>query len=325
MYATNLSVNDTYLKKSNSACAGSRGNGILMGRGNTFLLDPGDELHMTEKIQLVFRPFKPAKEAVFTSIQQRERDIFADDFLITGRLLGQGAYGKVLIGIDQTTQRQLACKVVRLDHLYTKTHLPNLRLPTGPREQKVTACRKRWPTLVAACFREFDILKDISHPNIVGIEKVFWSNHTIYIFQDLVTGGDLFSFLEYSGGRLDDIQAAVIIRQILLGIEHLHAHQIVHRDLKPDNILMTSLDDGARVVITDFGNARYLPNVANGDRASQSKCQRMFSYAGTLEYTAPEIHHMNPTISEDAGYTKSVDMWSIGTITAWESNCAEVW
>lgn len=317
MYATNLSVNGTYLKKSNSKCTGSQGSGIFMGRQNTFLLDPGDELHISESIHLVFCSYNPMQQANFTRIQEREKAIFAEDYLITGRLLGEGAYGKVLIGIDQDSQRQLACKVVRLDHLYTESHIPNIRLPTDPHEQKATARRKRWPIRVAACFREFDILKDLSHPNIIGIEKVFWSNNTIYIFQDLVTGGDLFSFLEYKGGRLDEAQAAVIIHQVLLGIEYLHSHGIVHRDLKPDNILMTSLDDGARVVITDFGNARYLPgSFKQNHEQVPNKCERMFSTAGTLEYTAPEIHGMNPMIPSDGGYTKSVDMWSIGTITA---------
>lgn len=287
-----------------------------MDRGDTFLLDPGDELHMSESNYLIFRSYKPTKEAELTTIQQREKAMFASDFLITGRLLGEGGYGKVLIGINQATQRQLACKVVRLDHLYTEPHIPNLRPPTDARVQKSKSGRKRWPTRVAACFREFDILKDLSHPNIVSIEKVFWSNNTIYILQELVTGGDLFSFLEYKGGRLDEALAAVVIRQVLLAIEYLHGQGIAHRDLKPDNILMTCLDDGARVVVTDFGSARYLPDTFRRGTQSPRKFQRMFSTAGTLEFTAPEIHGMNPMAPIEGGYTKSVDMWSIGTITA---------
>jgi len=66
---------------------------------------------------------------------------------------------------------------------------------------------------------------------------------------------------------------------VLQALEFLHARDIVHRDLKPDNILMTSLSDGARVVLTDFGNARHIP-LAEGK-------QRMFSMVGTLEYAAP--------------------------------------
>jgi serine/threonine protein kinase len=316
VYATDVSVNGTYLKKKNAECVGSQGRGILMGHSGTFLLDNGDELHISESIKLVFCSLKSIEEAPFTLIQEREKAIFANDYLITGRLLGEGGYGKVLIGVDQTTQRQLACKMVQLEHLYEKPHMPNLRLPTGPREQQTKGGKKRWPTRVAACFREFDILKDLSHPNIVSIEKVFWSNNTIYLFQELVTGGDLFSFLEYKGGRLDNAQAAVVMRQVVLGIDYLHTQDIVHRDLKPDNILMTSLEDGARVVITDFGNARYLPNTDRDNTPRSAKYQRMYSYVGTLEYAAPEIHKANRTIPAEDGYSKSVDLWSIGTITA---------
>jgi serine/threonine protein kinase len=102
-----------------------------------------------------------------------------------------------------------------------------------------------------------------------------------YIFQDLLTAGDLFSFIEYKGGRLCDIEAGVIVRQILMALEYLHDQNIVHRDLKPDNILMTSLVDGCRVVLTDFGCARFIePNL-----------ERMSTMVGTLEYNAPYVSY----------------------------------
>jgi pheromone a factor receptor len=95
--------------------------------------------------------------------------------------------------------------------------------------------------------------------------------------------------MEYKGSRLRDVEAAVIIRQVLKGIEYLHNHEIVHRDLKPENILMTSFDDGARVVITDFGHARYLPKSGAQDISNDKKVlgRRMHTIVGTLEYQAP--------------------------------------
>jgi pheromone a factor receptor len=136
-------------------------------------------------------------------------------------------------------------------------------------------------------FREFEILKKLDHPNIIRLEKVFWSTDTLYIFQELVTGGDLFSFIEHKHGRLTDLEAAVVLRQVLKAVEYLHGLEIVHRDLKPDNILMTSWADGARVVVTDFGNTRCLnePMAENDELPAPKK--RMFTVVGTLEYAAP--------------------------------------
>ncbi|KAF3042071.1 hypothetical protein E8E11_007006 [Didymella keratinophila] len=297
VYATDLSANGTYLKKSNDECTGSQGRGILMGKKGTFLLDDGDELQLSETVTL-----------------EREKAILASRYLVTGRLLGEGGYGKVLIGIDQSTQRQLACKIVNLEKLYDRR--VDLHGPKNNGQWTSSQAISQLPHKVQSCFREFDILKDLSHPNIVHVQKVFWSRSTIYMFQELVTGGDLFSYIEYKQGKIPSIESAVIIRQVLKGVEYLHGQDIVHRDLKPDNILMTSLDSGARVVITDFGNARFLPNADSQRDYTNNKLGRMFSIVGTLEYTAPEIHRANHEIPQTWGYSLSVDMWSIGSTTA---------
>lgn len=95
--------------------------------------------------------------------------------------------------------------------------------------------------------------------------------------QDLVTGGDLFSYIESKNGRLTELEAAVVIYQIAHAVAFLHEKNIVHRDLKPDNILMTRLSTGCRVVLTDFGAARRIAQPSS----------RMLSLAGTDEYSAP--------------------------------------
>lgn len=285
-----------------------------MGKNSTFLLDDGDELQLSETVTLIYRPFGDVKRSVLTSTQEREKTDLSSRYLVTGRLLGEGGYGKVLISIDQTTQRQLACKIVNLEKLYDRR--ADLCVPTSDGQWSSSQAISQLPASIQSCFREFDILKDLSHPNIIQIQKVFWSRSTIYMFQELVTGGDLFSYIEYKHGKISSIESAVIIRQVLKGVQHLHDQDIVHRDLKPDNILMTSLDSGARVVITDFGYARYLPNASIQHESRSNRLKRMFSLVGTLEYTAPEVHKMNRAIPHDYGYSLSVDMWSIGSITA---------
>jgi len=99
------------------------------------------------------------------------------------------------------------------------------------------------------------------------------------MFEDLVTAGDLFSYLEFENCMLLEVEAAVIIRQILIALRYLHERNVVHRDLKPENILMTSLSTGCRIVLTDFGAARRL----------RSDRHRMETVVGTMGWAAPYV------------------------------------
>ncbi|KAH7122459.1 kinase-like domain-containing protein [Dendryphion nanum] len=307
VYATDLSTNGTFIKKHNVECSSPQSKAIRMGRKNgAFLLDDGDELRLSNSVTLIFRSHIPQRSADMTLIQRHEKNLFSSKYLFTGRVLGIGSYGKVVVAIHQKTQRQAACKIIDLTQQYNCQQMPSY----------LSHESMKWPSRVARCFREFDILKDLNHPNIIALKKVFWSSNTIYIFQELVTGGDLFSYIDFKKSKISDVQSVVILRQVLKGLQYLHDHNIVHRDLKPDNILMTSMDDGARIVITDFGTARFLPENQGASQDNNPHKQRMFSLAGTLEYAAPEIHKQNEYIFADHGYSKSVDMWSVGALAA---------
>lgn len=83
--------------------------------------------------------------------------------------------------------------------------------------------------------------------------------------------------MEMKNHKLLECEAAVILRQVTIALQFLHQKFIVHRDLKPDNIMVTSMAAGARVVLTDFGSARRV----------QPQMQRMRSVIGTPGYVAP--------------------------------------
>ena len=155
-------------------------------------------------------------------------------------------------------------------------------------EHALMRLRRQGITQTQKLFKEFKVLEDLDHPNIVRLEKVYWTTNTIYIFQELLPGGDLFSYLDAHGGRLEEAEASVVVLQILQALDFLHSKQIVHRDLKPDNILLSSASlPAARIVLTDFGHASRLPPPDSGAVERPLRKQRMVSVIGTYEYSAP--------------------------------------
>jgi pheromone a factor receptor len=76
VYATDVSTNGTHLKKSNAECTSSQGRGIRMGQKNgSFLLDDGDELHISDSVTLVYRSLVPVQEKELNPVQKREQKV----------------------------------------------------------------------------------------------------------------------------------------------------------------------------------------------------------------------------------------------------------
>ncbi|RMZ86075.1 hypothetical protein DV737_g165, partial [Chaetothyriales sp. CBS 132003] len=301
VYAQDLSQNGTFW------------NGSFIGKGNGgVLLSQDDTLKLAPNVFLSFQSNRGLDTTNhFDLVQEKEMRTFADSYTVTDRLLGSGAFGRVFMAVEQKTRSQLACKVVDLRRFKQQgSSSDREKQGSGKLEDKLRVY-----------YREVEILSSISHPNIISLENVFVTHNTLqvlsgsltaaaayynrYMFQDLVTAGDLFSYIESKNGKLLEVEAAVIIRQVSIALCFLHENDIVHRDLKPDNILMTSLSAGCRIVLTDFGAARRI----------HSPSSRMLSIVGTDEYAAPEVFGSRKHRQGEKGYTSAVDMWSLGCVT----------
>ncbi|CAD6582985.1 MAG: hypothetical protein ASARMPRED_001122 [Alectoria sarmentosa] len=258
VYAKDLSTNGTYWRYKH----GNHWKELLIGKGSAVLLSDGDKIRLCNGSSFAFR--------------------------ITDRKLGSGAYGEVWMAVDIFRQRQMACKVVKLDKSPQKW--------TG----KVNLSGTLW--------REVDLLKNITHPNILHVERVFFSEEKLYIISELVTGGDLMSYIERPWASIHDAEACFIVYQILKALEYLHRQGICHRDLKPENVLMSTPVPGTRVILADFGHATKL---SDGKKARSRRMKT--ASVGTDYYVAPEVRGKKKNIH---GYTMAADMWSIGIITA---------
>uniref|UniRef100_A0A8B9KZ74 Calcium/calmodulin dependent protein kinase IG n=1 Tax=Astyanax mexicanus TaxID=7994 RepID=A0A8B9KZ74_ASTMX len=142
---------------------------------------------------------------------------------------------------------------------------------------------------------EIAVLRRIKHENVVGLEDFYESRSHYYLVMQLVSGGELFDRI-LDRGMYSEMDASLVIRQVLEAVSYLHINGIVHRDLKPENLLYYSQDENSKIMISDFGLSKMEDNGI------------MSTACGTPGYVAPEVLAQKP-------YSKAVDCWSIGVIT----------
>lgn len=208
---------------------------------------------------------------------------------LRGRELGRGASGTVFACERQApgAQRppaQLAAKAIDLRRLRLSAR--------AERELKKLQ-------------REIDILKRVPpHRNLVRFVDSMEHGHWCILILEFVGGGDLFSVLLRRGKRpcFREAETVFVLRQLVEGLEVLHAHGVIHRDLKLENILVVrERRDGPNLLcdvkITDFGLSKV---VGEGLSAAQST-------VGSPRYIAPEV-------LASGEHDFRADLWSLGVL-----------
>lgn len=69
---------------------------------------------------------------------------------------------------------------------------------------------------------------------------------------EYVGSNSLQSYLkEQPGRKLTELEAKRVFKQVIMGVDYLHANGISHRDIKLDNILLGGKDKDVKII--DFG------------------------------------------------------------------------
>uniref|UniRef100_A0A914CTK9 Protein kinase domain-containing protein n=1 Tax=Acrobeloides nanus TaxID=290746 RepID=A0A914CTK9_9BILA len=144
--------------------------------------------------------------------------------------------------------------------------------------------------------REVEVLRDIGgHENVIELYDVFETPTDVILVLELVSGGELFDHV-CANECLDETEAAAFIKQILLGVMHLHSRFVVHLDIKPENIMLKEKGK-PRIKLIDFGLSRHIyPGIPVKDMI------------GTPEFVAPEVVNYEPL-------SPATDMWALGVVT----------
>jgi tetratricopeptide (TPR) repeat protein len=152
--------------------------------------------------------------------------------------------------------------------------------------------------------KEYDMLRELQHPNLVHIHGCFTRNKIGFcLVMDFYVNGSLNQYLYFPEIWLtSDTWRLRCSIEITQGLIFLHENNLLHLDLKPENVLVR---EDWHVVITDFGISRKL--------AMNQTHQTTASAMGTPAFTAPEIMAPKNTDGKTR-YDRTNDIYSLGIL-----------
>ena len=138
----------------------------------------------------------------------------------------------------------------------------------------------------------------LSHPNIVKVFDVNFSDSIQCIVMELIDGITLKDYIDRQG-QLGWRDAVHFTEQILKALQHAHDRGIVHRDIKPQNIML--LADGS-IKVMDFGIARF----------ARSETRTITDKAiGSVHYISPEQAKGDATDAKADIYSTGVMLYEM--------------
>ena len=221
-------------------------------------------------------------------------------------LLGYGAYGQVFKVLHKETNQIRSMKVI------SKTQL----------KQNYT---------VEEIENEIDILKRVSHPNIIKLYEFYSDENDYYLINEFCNEGDLCKHC-LSMKKLPELVVQKIMFDIFTAVSYLHMNHIIHGDLKLENVM---IDCNDQILVDKEKNTSQFFEAIKVDVESEHEecginllknlrkidiklidfgCSKIFTKKnqnfkdeiGTLYYLAPEVLNNH--------YNEKCDIWSCGVI-----------
>uniref|UniRef100_A0A5K3FEF2 Fibronectin type III domain protein n=1 Tax=Mesocestoides corti TaxID=53468 RepID=A0A5K3FEF2_MESCO len=230
--------------------------------------------------------------------------------------IGTGSFSRAHLLIDKKTNREYVGKVYALDDVMTR--------------------------VLGA--REFECLNRLHHNNVLELVDTVISDDHLVLITERLTGNHLLEEV-LLGHTWTEAAVAMLVKELLEAVAHVHAEGIVHLDIQPDNVIFPrgtssrsvgleglmqalsclSVDTTGAGGRSDLGVVSCFVKLTGFSMAQPVFDRSNLQLASIMppplwcpDFAAPELLRTTTSVEDDdhgSGVGVAADIWSVGIIT----------